>query len=205
MPYASIKITREPKATAEQRSTLIGLVTDAIVATLDKDPETTFVVIEEIDSDSWGVGGEPVSVRRARAPGASRVSEGRIAVGDVVCAYFKALHAGDVTALREVFHPDARLVGYAPTPPTEQGVPDSPSVRPLDVYLRAVAGRASPMQRGEAMRSRILSIMLDGPIAIVRASVPMLGFSYVDHLVLARENGRWRITHKQFVHVGVAG
>jgi 4-oxalocrotonate tautomerase len=205
MPYASIKITREPKATAEQRATLIGLVTEAIVETLDKDPETTFVVIEEIDSDSWGVGGEPVSVRRARAPGRSRSSADRAAVADVVRSYFSALHAGDVAALREVFHPDARLVGYAPTSPMEPAVPDSPSVRPLDIYLQAVAARSSPMQRGEAMQSGILSIMLDGPIAIVRASVPMLGFSYIDHLSLARENNRWRITHKQFVHVGAAG
>jgi 4-oxalocrotonate tautomerase len=67
MPYASIQITREPRATSDQKAELIRRVTEAIVETLGKDPETTFVVIEEIDTDAWGVGGEPVSVRRARA------------------------------------------------------------------------------------------------------------------------------------------
>lgn len=68
MPFASIKITREPRATSEQKAALIRRVTDAIVEILDKDPETTFVVIEEIDTDAWGVGGEPATVWRARRP-----------------------------------------------------------------------------------------------------------------------------------------
>jgi len=67
MPYASIKITREPKATRAQKAELIQRVTDAIVQVLDKDPETTFVVIEEIDTDAWGVGGESALVRRQRS------------------------------------------------------------------------------------------------------------------------------------------
>lgn len=67
MPYASIKITCQPRATDEQKAQLIREVTDSIVRILDKDPETTFVVIEEIDAGAWGIGGEPATVRRARA------------------------------------------------------------------------------------------------------------------------------------------
>ena len=55
MPYASIKITREPRATSAQKAELIRRVTDAIVETLD----------EEIDTDAWGVAGVPATVRRA--------------------------------------------------------------------------------------------------------------------------------------------
>jgi len=33
---------------------------------LNKDPSTTYVVIDEIDMDSWGVGHESVSQMRAR-------------------------------------------------------------------------------------------------------------------------------------------
>jgi len=67
MPFANIKITSTPKASTEQKAELIARVTDAIADVLDKDPESTFVVIEEVQTEAWGVGGETASVRRARA------------------------------------------------------------------------------------------------------------------------------------------
>ena len=33
---------------------------------LNKDPQTTHVVIDEIDTDNWGVGGESVTTYRRR-------------------------------------------------------------------------------------------------------------------------------------------
>ena len=59
MPYVNIKITRE-NATAEQKAALIKGVTDLLVTVLDKDPATTFVVIDEVALEDWGVGGLPV-------------------------------------------------------------------------------------------------------------------------------------------------
>jgi 4-oxalocrotonate tautomerase len=64
MPYVNIKIT--PAATAEQKAALIKGVTDLLVTVLNKNPETTFVVIDEVESDNWGIGGETVTVRRQR-------------------------------------------------------------------------------------------------------------------------------------------
>jgi 4-oxalocrotonate tautomerase len=66
MPYVNIQITREG-ATREQKAQLIRGVTDLLVQVLDKNPATTFVVIEEVDTDHWGVGGETVTVLRERA------------------------------------------------------------------------------------------------------------------------------------------
>ena len=63
MPYVNIKITREG-ATAEQKATLIREVTRLLAETLGKNPATTVVVIEEVDTDNWGIGGETVTVRR---------------------------------------------------------------------------------------------------------------------------------------------
>ena len=63
MPYVNIKITREG-ATAEQKAQLIKGVTELLVQVLGKNPKTTVVVIEEVDTDSWGIGGESVSVLR---------------------------------------------------------------------------------------------------------------------------------------------
>lgn len=70
MPYVNIKITREG-ATAEQKAALIHGVTDLLVKVLNKNPSTTFVVIDEIDLDNWGVGGMPVEAWRRRGPGTS--------------------------------------------------------------------------------------------------------------------------------------
>jgi 4-oxalocrotonate tautomerase len=65
MPYVNIKITREG-ATAAQKAELIKGVTDLLVKVLRKNPATTVVVIEEIETDNWGIGGESVTVRRER-------------------------------------------------------------------------------------------------------------------------------------------
>lgn len=66
MPFVNIKITRDG-ATATQKARLIAGVTDLLRDTLGKNPQTTVVVIEEVDTDNWGIGGETVTVRRARA------------------------------------------------------------------------------------------------------------------------------------------
>jgi 4-oxalocrotonate tautomerase len=65
MPYVNIKITREG-ATQAQKAELIQGVTDLLVRVLDKNPATTVVVIDEVDTDNWGVGGESITVRRGR-------------------------------------------------------------------------------------------------------------------------------------------
>ncbi len=60
MPYVNIKITREG-ATPEQKAQLIKGVTDLLVNVLGKNPKTTVVVIDEVDTDNWGIGGETVT------------------------------------------------------------------------------------------------------------------------------------------------
>ncbi|MEZ5887479.1 MAG: 4-oxalocrotonate tautomerase family protein [Paracoccaceae bacterium] len=63
MPYVNIKITREG-ATAAQKAELIKGVTQLLVDVLDKNPATTFVVIDEVALEDWGVGGLPVEIYR---------------------------------------------------------------------------------------------------------------------------------------------
>lgn len=66
MPYVQIQITRDG-ATAAQKAELIRGSTELLQRVLAKDPATTFVVIAEVDTDDWGIGGETVTVRRRRA------------------------------------------------------------------------------------------------------------------------------------------
>ena len=65
MPYVNIKITREG-ATTEQKTRLIQGVTKLLVDILGKNPQTTVIVIDEVETDNWGIGGESVTVRRKR-------------------------------------------------------------------------------------------------------------------------------------------
>jgi len=63
MPYVNIKITKDGTS-AEKKAELIRGVTDLLRDVLGKNPQTTVVVIEEVDTDNWGIGGETVTLRR---------------------------------------------------------------------------------------------------------------------------------------------
>ncbi len=66
MPYVNIKITNEG-ATAEQKAELIQGVTELLQTTLNKNPATTVVVIDEVETNNWGIGGEVVTEIRKQA------------------------------------------------------------------------------------------------------------------------------------------
>ncbi|OUR91266.1 tautomerase [Gammaproteobacteria bacterium 42_54_T18] len=65
MPYVNIKITDE-NVTAQQKADLIQGATQLLVDVLNKNPKTTVVVIDEVNTDNWGVGGEVVTALRAK-------------------------------------------------------------------------------------------------------------------------------------------
>jgi 4-oxalocrotonate tautomerase len=66
MPYVNIKITKEG-ATPEQKATLIREVTRLLAEVLGKNPQTTVVVIDEVETDNWGIGGQTVTILRQGA------------------------------------------------------------------------------------------------------------------------------------------
>jgi 4-oxalocrotonate tautomerase len=65
MPYVNIRITKDG-ATPEQKAQLIKGVTQLLVDILGKNPQTTVVVIDEVEPDNWGLGGETITARRKR-------------------------------------------------------------------------------------------------------------------------------------------
>ncbi len=65
MPFVNIKITKEG-VTPDKKAKLIKGVTDLLAEVLGKNPATTVVVIDEVDTDNWGIGGESVTRRRQR-------------------------------------------------------------------------------------------------------------------------------------------
>jgi 4-oxalocrotonate tautomerase len=70
MPYVNIKVTREgtsPGATSttpEQKAALIKGVSDLLFQVLGKSPDSTFIVIDEVELENWGWGGLPVPAYR---------------------------------------------------------------------------------------------------------------------------------------------
>lgn len=73
MPYVNIKVTREgtvPGATAttaEQKKALIKGISDLLFNVMGKPHSSTFVVIDEVDLESWGVGGVTVPEYREQS------------------------------------------------------------------------------------------------------------------------------------------
>ncbi|CAK7036047.1 MAG: putative tautomerase [Desulfovibrio sp.] len=68
MPFVNIKLLGgEDAPTPAQKAELIKGATDLLVNVLGKNPATTIVVIEEVDAHGWGIGGESVPARRAKA------------------------------------------------------------------------------------------------------------------------------------------
>jgi 4-oxalocrotonate tautomerase len=66
MPYINIKITDE-NVTSEQKQALIKGATQLMVDVLNKNPATTFVVIDEVNLDNWGIGYDQVTQLRKEA------------------------------------------------------------------------------------------------------------------------------------------
>ena len=65
MPYVNIKLTREG-VSKDQKARLVAGVTALLQDTLGKNPATTVIVIDEVDTDNWGIAGELVTERRKR-------------------------------------------------------------------------------------------------------------------------------------------
>ncbi len=72
MPYVNIKVTREgePDGTgpsADEKTQLINGVTLLLQQVLGKSPPTTFVVIDEVSTDNWGISGRSVTDIRTQS------------------------------------------------------------------------------------------------------------------------------------------
>jgi 4-oxalocrotonate tautomerase len=65
MPYVNIKVTKEG-VSPQQKAELIRGVTKLLADVLGKNPATTVVVIDEVDTDNWGIGGKTVTGLRQK-------------------------------------------------------------------------------------------------------------------------------------------
>ena len=72
MPIVTIQVTREgtkagtDAVTAAEKAALIKGASELLRDVLQKPLEATFVVIEEVEMENWGMGGLPVAEYRKR-------------------------------------------------------------------------------------------------------------------------------------------
>lgn len=66
MPYINVKITDE-NVSNEQKQAIINGCTQLMVDVLNKNPATTIVVIDEVNTDNWGIGFDQVTDLRKKA------------------------------------------------------------------------------------------------------------------------------------------
>lgn len=60
MPYVNVRIAKTG-ATADQKAKVIKGITDLLFEVLGKPKPSTYVVIDEVELDNWGVGGETLT------------------------------------------------------------------------------------------------------------------------------------------------
>jgi len=58
-----LKITKG-ESTAAQKAQVIEEMTDVLRRVMGKNPDTTIVIIDEVETDNWGIGGQTVTQRR---------------------------------------------------------------------------------------------------------------------------------------------
>jgi 4-oxalocrotonate tautomerase len=67
MPFVNVRITRDG-VTREQKAQVIREITETLQRVLNKNPELTHIVIEEVDTDNWGFAGITTTEYRQRTP-----------------------------------------------------------------------------------------------------------------------------------------
>jgi 4-oxalocrotonate tautomerase len=70
MPFVNVTIAKTagtPGATVDQKAAIMKGMTQVLVDVLGKDPQTVYVIIDEVDTDNLGKGGQSLTVLRAKA------------------------------------------------------------------------------------------------------------------------------------------
>ncbi|RAJ02424.1 putative lumazine-binding protein [Chitinophaga skermanii] len=101
--------------------------------------------------------------------------------------YFHASYVGDISKLKEIFHPGTRLFG---------DVKGQPYSKTLDEWLEVVANRESPKDSGKPFKGEILSIKMVNSVAVAEVQVKAFDMLYHDFLSLHRIDGKWVIVSK---------
>jgi 4-oxalocrotonate tautomerase len=74
MPFVNVKVIKGVFSAAQKKALLKG-VTDAVVAVGEKLRQFTVVVIDEVKSGDWAIGGQPLTAAEVKALAAGRAKQ----------------------------------------------------------------------------------------------------------------------------------
>jgi hypothetical protein len=104
--------------------------------------------------------------------------------------YFDCLYEGNIATLEAIFHERARLHVILEGKLVEMDMPK---------YKEIVRNRQSPQSVGAERDDNIIAVIQSSPTtAMVIVRLLLAGKSYVDHLALIKDGGRWQIISKTY-------
>jgi len=102
--------------------------------------------------------------------------------------YFDAAHEMDAEKFASIFHPSSSV-----TKITEDG---EIGVTPIATWLAAVRGMTAPKHQGFERDGQILSVDVEGELALLKVTLRIPPRSFTDLLSCLKVNGTWMIVQK---------
>jgi|SRR5690606_18848141 len=108
----------------------------------------------------------------------------------LVTDYFDCLYDGDLAKLEAIFHDHARLHVMVDGGLVEMDMPK---------YKAIFENRPSPRSLGAERDDNVVAVIQSSPTtALLIVKLLLAGKSYVDHLALIKDNGRWQVISKTY-------
>jgi hypothetical protein len=102
--------------------------------------------------------------------------------------YFDGAYEMDADKFASIFHPSSSV--------TKVGDDGNVSVTPIATWLAAVRNLKAPKQQGMARQDQILSIDVEGELALLKLKLQMPPRYFTDMLSCLKVNGTWKIAQK---------
>jgi hypothetical protein len=102
--------------------------------------------------------------------------------------YFDAAYEMDADKFASIFHPSSSV--------TKVGDDGNVGVTPIAMWLAAVRNLKAPKQQGLERHDQILSIDVEGELALVKLKLQIPPRYFTDMLSCLKVNGTWKIAQK---------
>lgn len=111
-------------------------------------------------------------------------------IRDTIQVYFDSMYESNPGKVLDAFHPNARITGY---------IDDELHEMSTEEFADFVSEQQpSAREKGEMLRTEILSVKEAGNIATAQVRDDYLGLTFLDYLSLLKVDDRWCIYNKLF-------
>ena len=111
-------------------------------------------------------------------------------IRNVIQLYIDSMNESNPDKVKQVFHSNAKVVGYLHGDFMEMSVDDFADF--------VESQQPSPKEKGEDVVFEILSLEKEGTTALVKIRDKYLGITFLDTLSFIKFEGEWRLYNKLF-------